>query len=158
MYKKVYDFNQKRNQFHYDAGLEKAMYIEEKQEFYLADNLAKRVDAYCDCRYVEMGTQMKMDNVGETSMPYTSGDHIMYDIIESEIRGSNYGMGIQGGIPCDDNRITDKVISKAMKIVCECNELKTANLDENGKVSKQADLPNATELIAKMLEKMLSED
>ena len=49
------------------------------------------------------------------------------------------------------------IISKAEELVCHCNSLKTNNLDKNGKVKKQANLPNATELIAEMLKDYFAE-
>ena len=155
--KAIYDFNQIRNQFKFSEKLEIEMWEEEKREFYDATTLAERVDAYCDCRYVSIGTSMKMDANGIRVCPYNSDVYMLEEIIREEIDGANYGNNGGTMTSCYGGK-TDVILRKAMKIVCDANALKLNQLNKDGKVEKQADLPNATELIAKMIEKVLNED
>ena len=151
MYVAVYEFNKARNQFAFNAEHEQKMFNEEKKEFYEANSLAERVDALVDCKFVALGTQMKMDANGILKAPYHNDVYLMENILREEIEGiSNEVFG------CHDGRF-EKIMRKAETIVCQANELKTKQLDKNGKVIK-GDIPNATELIAKMIDKVLSDD
>ncbi len=153
--KAIYDFNQVRNKFKFDEKLEQDMYAEEKREFYDAETLAERVDAYCDCKYVAFGTSMKMDANAVRLWPYQSDEFLMEQVIREEVDGTDYSHNNVGS--CSGNK-TDIILRKAMKIVCDANALKLNQLNKDGKVEKQADLPNATELIAKMIDRVMNED
>lgn len=154
MYLAVYLFNGSRNNFAYDGNNERKMWESEKKEFYEATTLAERVDAITDCKFVSMGTQMKMDANGVSGSPYNADLYLMENIVREEIQGSNSN---HRKFDCHDDKY-DKIMAKAELIVCQCNELKTKKLDENGKVIKQDSLPDATLLIEKMISKVLSDD
>lgn len=146
MIKECIEFNKKRNKFKYDSKLEVSMFKEEVQEFFEANTLAEKIDAYIDARYVHLGTVLKLgyNGLNTKDLPYDDS------VIEIML------MTIQEDIPKRETLL--KVISKAEQIVCDCNAMKISKLDKNGKVMKQKDLPNATELIEVMLEEELKED
>jgi hypothetical protein len=138
----ILDFNKKRNNFDLVLELEISMLKEEIQEFFDATTLAERIDAYVDTEYVFIGTKMKCAYNG-----YKINPDLVVWVDESlalmeEILNEMIGTG----------RLKNKIMNKARKIVADINALKVSELDENGKVKKQKDLPNATEEIAQMLE------
>jgi len=146
--KKVYEFNQKRNGFKLDTTLEVAMLKEEIQEFYEATTLAERIDAMVDVRYVYEGTQLKcnynMEPMDESLTKVIGQFHRLSTTIVAQELG-------------DNSQYLDKIMDKAWDIVCAANELKLNQLDENGKVVKQENLPNATVQIAEMLKELTGE-
>jgi len=138
MLKKVYDFNQARNEFKFDRALEIKMFKEEVGEFFKeAKTTADRVDAYVDSEYVIQGSEMKSICHGKEN-PNTElwrrAEPIMRAILVSELA------------PLDINVI----ISKARIIVCDANEIKGKKL-EDGKVSKDGFNVNPTLQIAEMI-------
>jgi len=147
----VIEFNRKRNNFELDnrpEGLEANMLKEGIQEFYEAETLAERIEAILDALYVYSGTKIKFiynglvinDKTIELFMVFLN---MSLDIVEAELG--------------DDSQYLDKIMDKAWDIVCEINAMKAAELDVNGKVIKQDDLPNATEKIAELLGSMLTD-
>jgi len=136
----VIEFNRKRNGFKLDVELELSMLKEEVQEFFDATTTAERLDAYIDTEYVYNGTKMKIAyNVAPVNPDLEKWIDdsltLMYRVLKEE------GIG-------------DLTIANARKIVADINALKINKLDENGKVMKQEDLPNATEEIAKLLKEI----
>ncbi len=164
MIKHVYDFNQKRNAFAWDADLEKKMYQEEAREFFDATTLAERVDAVVDCQYVRLGTELKMSANGIQVMPYQNRENVMHEIIRAELSKTFAAMSQWGdqNITCGDNgKLMDSIMNKAQKIVCQANELKGLAKSAEGKVLKDASYEekiNATHLIAVMIEEELARD
>lgn len=142
----VLEFNRARNEFALDEKLEGAMVVEEIQEFYNATNLAERVDAMIDVRYVYEGTQMKYNYNG---VPIN--DEIT-KVVGQFHRLSTTMVADELG---DDSQYLDKIMDKAWDIVCEINATKVAVLNANGKVMKQPNLRNATDEIATMLESVI---
>lgn len=151
--KNVLKFNLRRNKLELDTkpgdqNLEVKMLKEEIQEFYDAETLAERIDAMVDVRYVYEGTQLKynynMMAMNEEITKIVGQFHRLSSTIVSQELG-------------DDSQYLDKIMSAAWDIVCDVNELKVAELDADGKVIKQHDLPNATEKIAEMLESVITE-
>ena len=147
----VYKFNQKRNQFKLDKELEKKMLLEEIQEFYDAEDMADRVDARLDVDYVFRGTMMKCNYAGVNVDPelFTLNQEFM--TVANAVLIEEFG---------SNQQIMNKIMGDCWKIVCECNAMKTANLDENGKVRKEQEgmkleIPDATQLIR---EKLISAD
>ena len=148
---KSYLFNQKRNKFKLDVELEKNMLLEEVREFYMALDMAERVDAVIDVEYVMEGSMMKFNFAGKNIDPelfttYKEFTTVAYAILREEFGGNQ--------------QIMEKVMADCVKIVEECNAMKTANLDENGKVRKEQEgmkleIPDATQLIR---EKLISAD
>ena len=153
-----------RNEFEWDADLEKKMYQEEAREFFDATSLAERVDAVVDCQYVRLGTELKMSANGIQLMPYQNRESVMYEIIRAELSKKFVAMSQWGdqSIPCgDSNNVMDSIITKAQKIVCQANELKGLARSAEGKVLKDASYEekiNATALIAVMIEEELNRD
>ena len=149
--KDVLEFNMRRNKLGLDnrpEGLEFQMIKEEIQEFYEAKTLAERIDAMIDVRYVYEGTQLKynynMAPMCEKLTKVVGQFHRLSSTIVAQELG-------------DDSQYLDKIMDKAWDIVCEINAMKAAELDVNGKVIKQDDLPNATEKIAALLGSMLTD-
>jgi hypothetical protein len=143
--KKVYDFNQVRNEFELDEELEVNMLKEEVKEFYDALTLAERIDAMVDVRYVYEGTQMKY-NAAFLPLPEEINKIVgQFHRISTTIVAEEMG---------DDSQFMDKILNKAWDIVCEINAEKINKRDENGKVMKQEGLRNATVEIAQMLEEL----
>ena len=139
----VVEFNSIRNGFKLDMKLEVNMLKEEIQEFFDAKTLAERVDAVTDVSYVYEGTKIKCAYNGfivdeNVDKWINSSVEMMLEILTHEI-GSEAKMA--------------QILVKAQEIVAEINALKVSELDENGKVKKQHDLPNATVAISKMMEK-----
>jgi hypothetical protein len=134
----VYKFNQVRNGFTLDEQLEKDMLLEEIQEFYEGRDLAERVDARLDVDYVFRGTMMKFNFAGKN----VSAE--LFTLQKEFITVANAVLVEEFG---NNQQLMNKLMKDCWDIVCECNALKVAELDENGKVIKQHDLPNATDLI-----------
>ncbi len=146
--REVLKFNLVRNKLNLDGELEVAMLQEEIQEFYDAIDLAERIDAMIDVRYVYEGTQLKYNY---NMLPM---DEELTKIVGQFHRLSTTLVAQELG---DDSQYLDKIMDKAWDIVCEINALKVAELDENGKVIKQHDLPNATDAIREMLESVITQ-
>jgi len=143
----VYKFNQKRNKFKLDGVLEKSMLLEEIQEFYDAEDMADRVDARLDVDFVFRGTLMKFNYAGKNVDPelFTLNQEFM--TIANAVLIEEFD---------SDQNLMNKIMGDCWTIVVECNAMKTANLDENGKVRKEingmeVEIPNATELIREKL-------
>ena len=146
--KNVLEFNLKRNQLKLNSSLEVNMLREEIQEFYDAETIAERIDAMVDVRYVYEGTQLKHNyHMLPMSKDITTvvGE---FHRISSTIVSQELG---------DDAQYLDKIMTKAWDIVCEINAMKVSELDENGKVVKQKNLPDATEHIDQLLTSMLTD-
>ena len=150
----VLTFNLRRNKLELDnrpgtKSLEIAMLQEEIQEFYEAKDLAERIDAMIDVRYVYEGTQLKYNYnfipMNEEITKVVGQFHRLSTTIVAQELG-------------DDSQYLDKIMDKAWDIVCRINALKVGELDVNGKVIKQEGLPNATEAIADLLASMLTTD
>jgi len=140
MYKEVMVFNQERNQLKWDMNLELNMIREEIKEFWDAETVAERMDAFVDTEYVWLGTQMKasyntvaISDELMNSVRQTLG--IMADILAEEL-----GMWMA---ECYNN---------ARSIVCEINAMKGTKKTEGGKVEKHKGLRDATKEIALMIE------
>jgi len=154
--KAVLEFNLRRNKLELDTRpgegsvmpLEIAMLQEEIKEFYDAKDLAERIDAMIDVRYVYEGTQLKYNynfKPMDTNITKVVGEfHRLSTSLVAEELG-------------DDSQYLDKIMNKAWEIVCRINALKVAELDANGKVIKQKDLPDATQEIRELLESMLTQ-
>lgn len=148
----VLQFNLKRNKLSLDArtgpiNLEKAMLKEEIQEFYEAKTLAERIDAMIDVRYVYEGMQLKY-NYNMFIMDADTTKVIgQFHSISTTLIAQELG---------DDAQYLDKIMDAAWDIVCRINAMKSIELDADGKVIKQADLPNATEEIAAMLDSVIT--
>lgn len=147
MINKVYEFNKKRNGFKFNKELEVNMYREEQQEFYNAESLAERVDAYCDMEYVVQGTELKSLLFGEDNPN-----------LENWTRMEPMARGIISGELVELGLDFNSVIEKARQIVVNANEVKGSNLDENGKVSKEANIPNATNQIKELIEGLTNDN
>ena len=146
---KVLEFNKRRNQLALNPQLELDMLKEEIQEFYDAKTLAERIDAMIDVRYVYEGTQLKY-NYHIIPM-----DETITKVVGQFHRLSTTMLAQELG---DDSQYLDKIMDKAWDIVCDCNAMKVSELNEKGKVIKQDGLPNATELIAALLDSMITEE
>jgi len=155
--KNVLNFNIKRNKLALDIRpkdeegtmpLEVKMLKEEIQEFYDATTLAERIDAMIDVRYVYEGTQLKYN------YNFMAMDKNITLIVGEFHRYSSTIVAQELG---DDSQYLDKIMDKAWDIVCDCNEQKVLDMDIDGKVMKQADLPDATKLIAELLESLLTD-
>jgi len=147
----VLEFNLRRNQLELDTkpeGLEFTMIKEEIQEFYEAMNLAERIDAMIDVRYVYEGTQLKYSY---NCLPM---DENLTKVVGQFHRISTTLVAEELG---DDSQYLDKIMDAAWKIVCDINALKVAELDSNGKVIKQEGLPDATQKIRELLDSMLTD-
>jgi len=145
--KHVYLFNQKRNKFKLVEKLEDDMYLEEVKEFFDAKDMADRIDAILDVKYVWNGTKMKFAHAGR-------------ELPVSWVQRSEEFIAMANAIIIMDFDNNHNLASKMMKdfweIVCDCNAQKTANLSEDGKVLKtqeglEIEIPNATELIREKL-------
>ena len=148
----VLNFNLKRNKLELDnrpgaTSLEVAMLKEEIQEFYEAEDLAERIDAMVDVRYVYEGSQLKYN------YNFLPMDENITKIVGQFHRISSTIVTQELG---DDGQYLDKIMSKAWDIVCRINDMKVAELDANGKVIKQHDLPDATQEIRELLESLLT--
>lgn len=143
MLKEVYEFNKIRNGFAYDRDLEIEMYGEEVKEFFDSNTTAERLDALVDCSYVRMGTMCKLgyNKMDIGNLPYyKSVESLMVSILVEE-------MG---------QELFDRAIRLAEDIVCEANATKTKKKTK-GKVSKDKNVPNATEQIDNMLKDLFEE-
>ena len=140
----VMKFNRVRNGFELDYKLELDMLQEEVKEAFDSETLAELIDACVDIEYVLDGTKQKL--------LYNRYDHksFLVDYAETAIKYI-YEMINEYLYKFDFLCMTEDVMDKATGIVAEINAMKISELDENGKVMKQPDLPNATEAIAKML-------
>jgi len=152
--KNVLEFNLRRNQLSLDTrpngdgmALEVAMLQEEVQEFYDAKDLAERVDAMIDVRYVYEGTQLKYN------YNFKPMDEEITKVVGQFHRLSTTLVAAELG---DDSQYLDKIMDKAWDIVCRINAMKVAELDADGKVIKQEGLPNATDEIREMLESVIT--
>ena len=153
--KNVLDFNKIRNKFDLDTRpmeggnlpLEVKMLKEEIQEFYDAEDLAERVDAMIDVRYVYEGTQMKYN------YNFVPMDKDITTVVGEFHRISTTIVAKELG---NDAQHFDKIMDAAWIIVCDINALKVSELDGDGKVIKQESLPNATDAIREMLESVIT--
>lgn len=153
--KNVLKFNLRRNKLELDTRpgdgsvmpLEIAMLKEEIQEFYDAEDLAERIDAMIDVRYVYEGSQLKYN------YNFIPMDENITKVVGQFHRLSTTLVSQELG---DDSQYLDKIMDKAWTIVCDINEMKVAELDANGKVIKQHDLPDATAKIREMLESVIT--
>ena len=137
----LFKFNRLRNGFKLDMELEVAMVEEEIQEFFTANTLAEQIDALVDTSYVYEGTRIKAlfngftIDEGFTKWVENSIEYMVNVLVE---RVGGYEQA-------------HEIHNRAYKIVCDINAMKISKLDENGKVMKQKDLPDATNAIAHML-------
>ena len=153
--KNVLEFNLRRNKLELDTRpkegsndpLEVQMLKEEIQEFYNALDLAERIDAMIDVRYVYEGSQMKYN------YNFLPMDEDITKVVGQFHRLSTTMVSKELG---DDAQFFDKIMDKAWIIVCEINAMKVSELDTNGKVVKQKDLPNATNAIREMLDSVIT--
>jgi len=143
----VLAFNKVRNKLVLNKELEVEMIKEEIQEFFDATNLAERIDAMIDVRYVYEGTQIKYN------YNFLPMDDDITKVVGQFHRMSTTIVAKELG---DDSQYLDKIMDKAWDIVCDINALKVSELDENGKVIKQEGLPNATDAIAEMLDTVVT--
>ncbi len=139
----VIKFNRLRNGFKLDMELEVAMVEEEIQEFFTANTLAEQIDALVDTGYVYEGTRIKTLFNGFTIDEYftkwvENSIEYMVNVLVEQLDGTTQA---------------HEIYNKAYEIVCDINAMKISKLDENGKVMKQKDLPDATDAIAHMLVK-----
>ena len=152
--RRVLDFNLKRNKLELDTRpegndtpLEVGMLQEEIQEFYDAKDLAERIDAMIDVRYVYEGSQLKYN------YNFLAMDENITKVVGQFHRLSTTIVAQELG---DDSQYLDKIMDKAWDIVCDINALKVSELDANGKVIKQEGLPNATDAIRDLLASLLT--
>jgi hypothetical protein len=140
----IFEFNRQRNGLEYNEQLEKDMLLEEVREFWEAETVAERVDAYIDTIYVYKGSQIKASYNGKV-LPTELADWVEYTIslMENFLRETL-------------KKDTAIVLHKALDIVIKANQLKGNALDENGKVFKDEEYKKAIDA-TKQIEKMIEE-
>ncbi len=122
------------------------MLREEIREFWDAETVAERVDAFVDTEYVWLGTQVKC-SYNTYSIPREIKDgievslHLMERYLMEELNYETY----------------HRIINNARDIVCSANAEKGKNLDKDGKVTKDGFTRNATAEISAMIADTLSE-
>ena len=140
MIKEVTEFNVKRNQLAFDMNLELKMVQEEIREFWDAETVAERLDALVDTEYVWIGTQIKA-SYNTVALP---------DELVNSIRQT---LGLMGDILAEELGMhMSDCYHSARKIVCEINNMKGTDKDEDGKVKKHKELRDATKEIALMIQ------
>ena len=141
----VVEFNKRRNQLKWDLDLELKMLREEIREFWEAETIAERVDAFVDTEYVWFGTKVKASyNTIALHKDLTKSVEdsltLMQEYLFKELNSKVW-----------------EVIENARKIVCKANALKGSKLDKDGKVLKDEaykEAIDATKQIALMIEEV----
>jgi len=143
----VFLFNKNRNDFELKGENELKMLEEESKEFFLdAKTTAERLDALVDFEFVFSGTKMKI------SAQFNPIDPMVALMCQEAIESMK--MILMGELNLHADAF-EEIHAKARKFVVQCNELKGSELDEDGKVMKPENLPNATVMIAQMLSDVL---
>ncbi len=142
MKNEVIAFNRARNRFELDEKLERAMLMEEVQEFFGAVTLPEKLKEFVDCVYVWDGTVAKYSFNGKV---------VPKDMSEWMINSLNFMSNTLQELLGDDMK---QAVLRAQKIVCDANALKGTDLTEQGKVAKSADFKDKVD-DTKMIEKML---
>lgn len=143
---RILNWNRKRNNLEFNADLEVTMLTEEANEFYMAESLVDRLDAFCDFCFVATGTMVKFaalktDSAADLLLCCEDMDRLVGYINVTKAQMKDLLLGelatYHKAFAYDDNHI-DEVFSKAMEIVIEANEQKGLDRSENGKVLKPA--------------------
>lgn len=161
---RIIDWNRKRNGLKFDIDLETQMLSEEANEFYMAETLVDRFDAWADFIFVGVGTVTKylatkhkyyvdqketQEQVDALTAWMEHNRMQMVELLSEEILAINpkYGQ--------DDGEMFDELCKKVQDIVIEANEAKGTTLDCKGKVTKHADFVKPELQIDNLLRKEL---
>jgi len=115
------------------------MLREEIREFWSAETIAERVDAFVDTDYVWLGTLVKC-SYNTYSIPKE-----IKDGIEASLHLMSAYLTDELGNACSE------IIDNARDIVCSANAEKGKNLDKDGKVTKEGFTRDATAEISTMI-------
>ncbi len=134
------EFNKKRNQLKLNMKLELDMVREEIKEFWDAETVAQRLDALVDTEYVWLGTQMK-------------ASYNTFHLPDELVSSMRQTLGIMGDVLAEELGMhMAECYHLARKIVCDINAMKGTDKTDEGKVTKDKKLRDATKEIALMIQ------
>ena len=149
---RILDWNRDRNGLVFDGALESLMLLEEANEFFHADSVVDRIDAYCDYLFVWNGTVSKFFACTAPAMEWqdfnTCEEYVgrtlkaMEDILFPELEmlsSARYNWNYE-------------LKNTFLEIIVAANEAKGYEKDESGKVMKGADYVAPEDTIAQTLE------
>lgn len=161
---RIIKWNRDRNNLKFDLDLEVKMLTEEANEFYQAEHLVDRMDAWADFIFVGTGTIMKYLNnklnyfedlkemIEQTDLLSSWMEHQriqMIELLEEEVNAINP----QGSYK--DENFVDNILKEVLETVVDANEKKGNKLDANGKVTKHPDFQKPEAKIDNILRKYL---
>lgn len=164
---RILTWNKKRNNLNFDIELETAMLSEEASEFFHAETLVDRLDAYADFIFVGVGTiykhlakrhkyfvgiQEEFDQVESLSEWMDTVREQMIELISNEI------MTLSPTCIYRDETIIEGILNDTVDIVVTANEKKGFERDSDGKVKKGADYVKPEKTIHAMLKGKLGDD
>jgi len=157
---RILQWNKKRNNLEFNIELESAMLSEEANEFFQADTLVDRLDAYADFVFVGVGSVYKhlatkhkyfvgieqdYDQMNILTEWMNTVREQMIELITNEI------LMINPKCTYKDEDIIETILNSSLDIVIDANEKKGTERDSNGKVIKGADYIKPEKTINKML-------
>lgn len=157
---RILQWNKKRNDLKFNIELEAAMLSEEANEFFTADTLVDRLDAYADFVFVGVGTIYKhlatkhkyfagieadYDQVSILTEWMQTVREQMLELISLEI------LSIDPKCTYKDEDIITNILNATLEIVMDANEKKGTERDEQGKVKKPEGFIKPEATIHKML-------
>lgn len=160
---RIRNWNLTRNGLKFNLDLETQMLSEEAREFYVAQTLVDRLDAFIDFQFVFIGTIYKFnatkhENYDEFASVLDGMDtlsswatHVMSEMVEQL---STELMSYCPALLYQEAGISE-ILTEALEIVVSANEQKGTELDENGKVKKPKGFVKPEERLDRMLKKHL---
>ena len=141
---RIIAWNRERNGLKFNIDLESQMLTEEANEFYMAEHLVDKVDAWADFVFVGVGTVAKWLAVKvkafEDLEDYSQWMETVTDWMDYQ-RGTMLEMLLEDmatifpGVRHNTSLFED-ILNQALIIVVDANEQKGTEKDENGKVKK----------------------
>lgn len=164
---RILQWNKKRNNLKYDIDLETKMLTEEANEFFVAETLVDRLDAFADFAFVAIGTAMKYMAVKHKDFHNLDIDKADFEALSEYINTVQSQMGTMlyeevsalktSMLYEDENGDTDlsKLLEDVLLIVISANEAKGFELNADGKVMKPEGFVKPEAQIDNLLKKTL---
>ena len=169
---RVFNWNLKRNNLHYNIDLESSMLSEEAREFFEAEHLVDRFDAWADFVFVAMGTVGKymamphkdIDSIVDTKDPTDVllewVEHIRTQMIEMlgyEVHAIYPQLPYQQGYSEEEDPF-EMLCMDVLNIVITANEQKGTEKNAEGKVQKPEGFVKPEKQIDNLLKKTLGKN
>lgn len=161
---RIIAWNRERNNLKFDIDLETQMLTEEAQEFYQAETLVDRIDAWCDFIFVGTGTIIKYLAVKSKCFADQKEMVEQVDFLSSWMEHQRMQMvellteevsDIWPKMHHSEEDLLDELLRKCLDIVIDANEKKGTTKDENGKVIKHPDFQKPEKILDALLKKTI---